>query len=424
MTVWWRTSSMPCLRSVSLTLLLLAGCATSPGTVYPPAAVEPLEEARGDVAAAAIPAPDDILSLPAEPSRTLEPIPVEDLPQPPLLPEWERTPKALGLAVFTVPDPEPPPLITRPPRVVEDPRLVMRSDPREPDNSQGAGGTGEPPAPPVSRFPAAAPPPAADSETGRSASPLPAAVPDSSAPAWAVTETQESRTFTISSTEPRLVTLPGLGWTLRGGEGAYRLIERYMEDGSTVFTFLFSEPGGGVLNFQRQELARRLLNRRKLVFTLIEKEPPLSSAGAAAAELAGETAAPRGDLPSWDFYARALGSGALDPFREPFWREFLAAGAGEPEALLEAAQVLWRNAEWDALEPLLSALEGRDLPLWRQDELLFLQGRLHDVGSPWRDEKASLGYYRRLTENFPASLYWEEADQRARYIERHFFQIR
>ena len=58
------------------------------------------------------------------------------------------------------------------------------------------------------------------------------------------------------------------------------------------------------------------------------------------------------------------------------------------------------------------------------DYALFMKGQLLEKNIPIRNIKESLTAYKTLVENFPDSKYWNQAKERAVYLERFHFSVR
>jgi Tfp pilus assembly protein PilF len=58
------------------------------------------------------------------------------------------------------------------------------------------------------------------------------------------------------------------------------------------------------------------------------------------------------------------------------------------------------------------------------DEAWWLYGQVLEAGSPVRDIRAALDYYRRLVREYPQSPRYAAARQRIAYLERYYFNIR
>jgi outer membrane protein assembly factor BamD (BamD/ComL family) len=57
------------------------------------------------------------------------------------------------------------------------------------------------------------------------------------------------------------------------------------------------------------------------------------------------------------------------------------------------------------------------------DEAWWLYGQILEAGSPSRDVRAALEYYRRLVREYPQSSRYAEARRRIAYLERYYFNI-
>ena len=58
-----------------------------------------------------------------------------------------------------------------------------------------------------------------------------------------------------------------------------------------------------------------------------------------------------------------------------------------------------------------------------KDRVYFMLGMLYE-SVPLRDEKKAHAFYTTLLDRYPASRYYEEARDRAQYLDSHFLRIR
>ncbi len=49
---------------------------------------------------------------------------------------------------------------------------------------------------------------------------------------------------------------------------------------------------------------------------------------------------------------------------------------------------------------------------------------IYEEDSPIRDEQISASYYKLLIDSFPASIYWDESQDRYRFLKRRYIDIR
>jgi len=121
-------------------------------------------------------------------------------------------------------------------------------------------------------------------------------------------------------------------------------------------------------------------------------------------------------------YTDAVIRGALsDPIPVP---DLVNGGSAIPADLLNsAAGFLGSRGELDKAITLYEHLIAL-YPENVTDKLLFTLARLYETESPRRDERKALAYYKKILEAYPLSEYWGEAQERIRYIERHYIHIR
>ncbi len=74
-----------------------------------------------------------------------------------------------------------------------------------------------------------------------------------------------------------------------------------------------------------------------------------------------------------------------------------------------------------ALQLFLSHAAGR---FKRLGEVYYLLGRIYETPVPPRDEKKAVEYYGQVLEIYPADIYHFKAEERIKYLKRHFLQIR
>lgn len=58
------------------------------------------------------------------------------------------------------------------------------------------------------------------------------------------------------------------------------------------------------------------------------------------------------------------------------------------------------------------------------DEAFFLYGQALELNGPTKDIKRAYAYYEKIRDEYPESAFWDRANDRVSYIERHYFDIR
>lgn len=249
---------------------------------------------------------------------------------------------------------------------------------------------------------------------------------------------------------------PGVGWVYDQGSSSAAGIEfreRFYEDDRTEFVFRVVAPGSYQLRFFREEMSSGRQEQR--VVDLISwgyadvEDPPSQDLNAPSE---GRQEDPLGELTAaldrkdagtilrYLSLAKSLAAGG-DHKPEERAAEVEVRGeeaedsnreetlAVEPrkalEIALEASDILERaGSEREALELLQVCLENGSGTEFQRERIYYLLGRLYEKPGPVRDEPTAVGYYRRLVDLFPAGIYWNEARERIRYLERHYLQLR
>ena len=144
------------------------------------------------------------------------------------------------------------------------------------------------------------------------------------------------------------------------------------------------------------------------------------------------------------YYRRNLDSGAAASYRDRAVLGAVRAGLGlrDPDLVLEflenllglrslpiagelveAARLQLSAGRHAGARLLLREYRTRYPRGERMDEVLFLLGRLYEQDSPLRDLEISRAYYQRVYDEYPESLLADEAYERLRYLDRHFFHV-
>ena len=103
--------------------------------------------------------------------------------------------------------------------------------------------------------------------------------------------------------------------------------------------------------------------------------------------------------------------------------ELALAMVREPEALLLLAQTLYESDHYSESAQIYEHMLAISSRYRGRDRVYFMLGKLYETAS-LRDEKKAHGFYSLLLERHPASRYYEEANERAQYLDRHFLRVR
>lgn len=92
--------------------------------------------------------------------------------------------------------------------------------------------------------------------------------------------------------------------------------------------------------------------------------------------------------------------------------------------LPEIAECLYNSTYHVEAIRVLEKLVQDEKTMASRDYLIFCLGKLYEKDSKLRNEQISANYYKRLIDNFPTSIYWDESQDRYRYLKRRYIDIR
>ena len=265
--------------------------------------------------------------------------------------------------------------------------------------------------------------------------------PDNSPMTAVNQEEQEPKIVNRILEQPGEISLlmEGRGWIFRSDlstSGNWQFIDRKREGHSTRFQFDFPEPGTWDLYFDRQDLSggnserqiRRIIVGGSISDTstvtdsdiidmdntvsgsiedLKEKAAAQTEEGARAREAIMQYASANGNIP------------LLLDWLPPYLKD-----RGNPDTLDAALTVLEPNPGYDneiiqLLERLLEFESDKNSSKW----LFNMASRLEKPGE-YRNLSRSVSLYKKIIENWPHSQWYEDAENRLNWLNRHYFRIR
>jgi hypothetical protein len=234
------------------------------------------------------------------------------------------------------------------------------------------------------------------------------------------------------------LTLPGLGWIYDRGASRSKGVEfqsRNYKDNTTEFVFIAQSIGSYTLAFQQQDSRLGSSSLRTVAVDVGphtatgQKEEPTS-----AAESSGRGA--EGKEFSFARLEESVTSqnpsgteGQLNALRRnrPVGEVFTSGKAKQEELalLVEAGEFLFEaQRELPAEQALRLYLDLTEERGEHTGRVLFLLGQIYESPLPPRDEQQSAEYYRKIVSFYPTDPYRQRAEQRIKYLQRHFLQIR
>jgi len=235
------------------------------------------------------------------------------------------------------------------------------------------------------------------------------------------------------------LTLPGLGWIYdRGASSAQGVVfqSRSYKDNSTEFVFIAQSLGRYTLSFQQQDSSLGTSSFRRVAVNVDTQTAP----GQEDAQVASSTqqTSIRAEENGFSFNVLEENISSKNPSGtegqiKALLRSSLESGVftsgkakqHELALLVEAGEFLFEARRESSAEQALRLY--LDLSKQRGEHtgrVLFLLGQIYESPAPPRDERQSAEYYRKIVSFYPTDPYRQRAEQRIKYLQRHFLQIR
>ena len=221
------------------------------------------------------------------------------------------------------------------------------------------------------------------------------------------------------------ITLSEHGWIYLPDEDnrGIEYVGRHFLSDSTVYTFLPETEGSAVLQFQFQDFVNNNHTIEKINLTILPEENtpgkevlsfPLETefpeiSGTADLEESLQNLLSEGDSRGLSEIAPMLVESTLPSIRNqlPEIAEFLFSSSYFVQSALIVEELL------------------RDHTInISRDRLLFLLGKIYEEDSSIRNERTSAAFYKKLIDGYPASIYWDESQDRYRFLKRRYIDIR
>ena len=90
--------------------------------------------------------------------------------------------------------------------------------------------------------------------------------------------------------------------------------------------------------------------------------------------------------------------------------------------LLEQAKSAYENKDYENALSLVN--QFLELSNFSVDEALFLKGQILEKPFANRNIREALNCYKKIISSYPQSSFWDKADERIKYIQRFYFNIR
>ncbi|MGL4986849.1 MAG: hypothetical protein ACRC5H_06910 [Treponemataceae bacterium] len=268
-----------------------------------------------------------------------------------------------------------------------------------------------------------------------------------------------SRSVTITKNQMLDIAYPGSGWVFLGEKKAVNILHfvgRQINNQDTLFTLRGTDSGKTIVHFYKQDLlkgsyiddflevfvepATAISMERvtapdfdkvvaydkaplpQLKESISSTDSPLSNQVASVAQVTKQEQTPTvHQTPQKQEILRDQEKLSLIEEDEPP-SVSLAEPIIPPAQLLSMAKDAQKNGNIvqsiQHLENFLASAESKI------DEGLFLRGQLYEQNSELRNIRTALDSYETLMKTYPASFFWKDAQERATYLKRFYFNIR
>ncbi|RLD31237.1 MAG: hypothetical protein DRI73_09100, partial [Bacteroidetes bacterium] len=235
------------------------------------------------------------------------------------------------------------------------------------------------------------------------------------------------RNISVSVFDKFDISLDGLGWIyLPDDENVeIKYNGRQFNDFNTVYTFISKSEGSFILRFQYQDLTTDIFKVEKINLSIV---PAVISV-----QNDNEKVSENNELTDTEIIA--------SPGTDSLLHTMLMEGDFEglnhlvPDLLNNnnplvrsklpgIAELLYNNSYYLSSVLIYEMLIEEDGLIFVSDYYLYLLGVMYEKDSPLRNEQISAKYYKILLDNYPASIYWEDSQDRYRFLKRRYIDIR
>jgi len=247
-----------------------------------------------------------------------------------------------------------------------------------------------------------------------------------------------SRTVEVSAGSRFDISFDGSGWTYLGertDKDGVRYEGRRFEGSSILFSLSAMKEGEYVLRFQRQDALRGISYEEHIGVKVSPRSSTQSvSAGAKSGASSGgstgtSAASASVSSPSSSTGAAQSGAGGSGTVSAATGSSGTTQSAATSASIPDTADgmILYAREQLAAGKPQ-AAIEALDRFFARfpagMDEAFYLYALALEQSGPLKDIKRALSFYKIVRDEYPESSFWDKANARISYIERHYFDIR
>jgi hypothetical protein len=199
-------------------------------------------------------------------------------------------------------------------------------------------------------------------------------------------------------------------------------------ESDTIYTFIPQNEGLFTLRFQFQDLSSNTYTIEKVnLRVVLNNHVDTSADNYDSTEIITDNNLDQDLIKVQDFESQInemLNKGDSEGLSQIYSKLLASSISGVRERLPEIADILYSSSFYIPSASILEKLISDDSLFSSKDYFLYLLGKIYEEESPIRNEKISASYYKMLIDSFPASIYWNESQDRYRFLKRRYIDIR
>ena len=223
------------------------------------------------------------------------------------------------------------------------------------------------------------------------------------------------------------ISLDGQGWIYLP-EDSNKSIEysgRKFTDARTIYTFIPKNEGDYILRFQYQDLSSNIFNVEEIDLKIVKIDGENLDNNAILPSVSDNI-----NLEEAENFDLEVSVNKMIMNRDASGLALLVPDLlnskidSVTNKLPEIAELLYNELYFVTAASILETLILDDSITPGSDYFLYLLGKIYEKDSSLRNEKKSVEFYKTLIDNYPASIYWEDSQDRYRFLKRRYIDIR
>ena len=221
------------------------------------------------------------------------------------------------------------------------------------------------------------------------------------------------------------IKLSGRGWIYLAEKetSGIEYVGRHFSADSTVYTFLPELVGTVVLRFQFQDLVNNKHIIEKINLSVLPGESDIGRE-LVSAPIEVELLEKNDSIALEESLLILLDKNDIRGLSEIAPSLVESTSPAIRKQIPEIAEILFSSSYFVQSAFILEEFLKDQTLYISIDRLLFLLGKIYEEDSSIRNEHSSAAYYKKLIDGYPASIYWDESQDRYRFLKRRYIDIR